>query len=117
MPIIESYAWPFRFSHVEAQAAKEIDEFAAGLLPGLATQEYNDWDKAKSGSIPTDRLDAMLTEFGITSNPKTLSVIKTEMKLGATMALKEFVHIVKKQHEANPIVKPKKEEKKSAEGE
>ena len=82
-----------------------------------AKEEYNDWDKAKSGSIPTDRLDAMLTEFGITSNPKTLSVIKTEMKLGATMALKEFVHIVKKQHEANPIVKPKKEEKKSAEGE
>ena len=37
------------------------------------------------------------------------------MKLGSTMMLKEYVHIIKKQHAANPIVKPEKaakEEKK-----
>ena len=34
------------------------------------------------------------------------------MKFGSTMMLKEYVHIIKKQHAANPIIKPEKEEKK-----
>ena len=58
-------------------AESRCSQFAAGLLPGLATQQYNECDVDKSNALPAEKLDEMLADFGMTNNSKTLDLIKT----------------------------------------
>ena len=60
-----------------AAFGSRCSQFAAGLLPGLATQQYNECDVDKSNALPAEKLDEMLADFGMTNNSKTLDLIKT----------------------------------------
>ena len=86
----------------------DIDEFVGALLPGVAKQVFDEFDKEKKGEIDASQLPSMLSQLSMKKGKK-LDAVKADVGLGDTMALNDFIKVAATMHaRKEPVEKKEK---------
>lgn len=86
----------------------DIDEFVGALLPGVAKQVFDEFDKEKKGEIDASQLPSMLSQLSMKKGKK-LDGVKADVGLGDKMVLNDFIKVAATMHaRKEPVEKKEK---------
>lgn len=110
MKMASDFLLMFQFDKIDkdGNGTIDIDEFVGALLPGVAKQVFDEFDKEKKGEIDASQLPSMLSQLSMKKGKK-LDAVKADVGLGDTMALNDFIKVAATMHaRKEPVEKKEK---------